>query len=126
MFAEYARDSVSRLVAKKMARDPFYGELDELTRIAISIGRMRLNPLQEVLQLWHTQNRRNFCLYLPLHYLQQEVPQDLLRQQMEKVNIEVVNKVGLDWRSIISHDRAHPMVQFVSGLGPKKAKKLLD
>jgi hypothetical protein len=48
-FVEYARDTVPKLAAKIMNKSNKYKNLDLLTRTAISLGRMRLNPLAETL-----------------------------------------------------------------------------
>ena len=42
------------------------------------------------------------------------------------MNIQVVNEVGIDLNLLIDHEHMHCMLQFVSGLGPRKAKRLIS
>jgi transcription elongation factor SPT6 len=37
-----------------------------------------------------------------------------------------VNDVGVDLNILVDHDHMHNMLQFISGLGPRKAKKLIQ
>ena len=37
----------------------------------------------------------------------------------------MVNKVGVDLNLVIDHDHMHCILQFLSGLGPRMAKRLL-
>lgn len=48
-FVEYARDTVPKLVSKILLKNELYKDFDVLTRTAISMGRMRLNPICETL-----------------------------------------------------------------------------
>lgn len=61
-FVEYASDTIPKLAAKIFDRQKKYKNLDQLTRIAISLGRMRLDPLTETLQLWDHKLNTNICL----------------------------------------------------------------
>jgi transcription elongation factor SPT6 len=45
---------------------------------------------------------------------------------LQKVIIETVNLVGLDLNEIKRNEHLQNQVQFVSGLGPKKAQHLLE
>lgn len=45
---------------------------------------------------------------------------------MEEVNIQAVNEIGIDLNLVVDHDHMHSMLQFVSGLGPRKSKNLID
>jgi hypothetical protein len=68
-FVEYASDTIPKLAAKILEKQKKYKTLDQLTRIAISLGRMRLDPLTETLQLWQNKINENVCLQIPLHHL---------------------------------------------------------
>lgn len=51
--------------------------------------------------------------------------QSKLADGLEEVNIRVVNKVGVDLNVVIDHEHMHCCLQFLSGLGPRMAKRLL-
>lgn len=42
------------------------------------------------------------------------------------MNIQVVNEVGVDLNHVFYHEHLHGLVQFISGLGPRKAKRLIE
>ena len=44
---------------------------------------------------------------------------------MEQINIQFVNKVGIDINLLVDHDHFQNQLQFLSGLGPRKAQKLI-
>jgi len=45
---------------------------------------------------------------------------------LQRVIIETVNLVGLDLNDIKKNDHLQNQVQFISGLGPKKAQHFLE
>ena len=48
-----------------------------------------------------------------------------LAEALEEVNIECVNEVGIDLNLVVDHEHLHGQVQFISGLGPRKARVLI-
>ena len=40
--------------------------------------------------------------------------------------MQCVNNVGVDLNLVIDHDHMHTLLSFISGLGPRKAKKLIQ
>jgi transcription elongation factor SPT6 len=63
-------------------------------------------------------------LTVPLHSLQSEAPQHMLLAAAERVLVEAVASTGLDLNSILSKSHLSSALQFVPGLGPRKAIKL--
>ena len=61
-----------------------------------------------------------------LHPLQKAVDQKKLRDNLEKVAIEVVNLVGIDVNMMKSHTHYQSQLQFICGLGPRKAFDFLE
>ena len=47
-------------------------------------------------------------------------------QELEKAAIEVTNQVGIDINKILRHEHLSHPFQFISGLGPRKAKSILE
>jgi len=50
----------------------------------------------------------------------------MLADALEEINIQVVNEVGIDINLVCEHEHMHSMLQFVSGLGQRKAKKIIS
>ena len=44
---------------------------------------------------------------------------------LEEVNIRIVNKIGVDLNLVLDHEHLQCVLQFISGLGPRMAKRLL-
>ena len=63
----------------------------------------------------------NQALNLNLHPLQKHVNQARLSDHLEEVNIKTVNNIGIDLNLLVEHDHWHNQLQFLSGLGPRKA-----
>lgn len=40
---------------------------------------------------------------------------------LEEINIKTVNRVGIDINLLVEHEHMHNQLQFLSGLGPRKA-----
>ena len=49
-----------------------------------------------------------------------------LAEGLEEVNIRAINEIGLDLNLVCEHEHMHAMLQFVSGFGPRKAKKFIS
>jgi len=58
--------------------------------------------------------------------MQKHVNQVRLQEGLEEVNIQVTNEVGVDLNHVLEHEHLHCLVQFISGLGPRKAKRLIE
>jgi transcription elongation factor SPT6 len=54
------------------------------------------------------------------------VNQVKLADALEEVNIQAVNDIGLDLNLVVDHEHMHSQLQFISGLGPRKSKNLID
>jgi len=108
---------------------------------AIALGRRMIDPLIEITGLCNPQNELRF---LPLHPQQKVVDKNVLNKQLERTFVNVVNSVGYAWTWCLScwklilhylfrvdinliglHPWMHSVLQFVSGLGPRKAQVLI-
>ena len=90
------------------------------------MARFEQDPLCEALNLWSPITAENQSLALNLDPMQKLVNQARLADGLEEVNIQVVNEIGIDLNLLIDHEHMHCMLQFVSGLGPRKAKRLIS
>jgi len=49
-----------------------------------------------------------------------------LTDTLEEINIKTVNNIGIDINMLVEHDHCHNQLQFLSGLGPRKAQKYIQ
>jgi transcription elongation factor SPT6 len=110
----------SRVAEKKMKN------FDLFLRQAISLGRLKQNPIAEILQIWHEDSSKNSCLSIALHPLMKMVNQNRLAEFMEMKAMEVSNNVGVDINLVYEHSHLRGPLSFISGLGPRKAAHILQ
>lgn len=89
---------------------------------AISLGRVVIDPMIEIC---HLCNRDDDILLLKLHPLQAEVPKPDMLWAIQVEIINRVNEVGVDINRCLEFPHTANTLQFVSGLGPRKAFHLL-
>ena len=92
---------------------------------AISLARFEQDPLIEVLNLWSPITAENQALALSLDPMQKLVNQAKLAEGLEEENIRAVNEVGVDLNLVFEHEHMRCCLQFLSGLGPRMAKRAL-
>jgi len=81
--------------------------------------------MNEVLNLWSPILKENQVLNLQLHPLQKQVNQVKLVESLEDINVQTVNEVGVDINLLVEHEHFHNQLQFLSGLGPRKALRYI-
>ena len=54
------------------------------------------------------------------------INQSKLQDALEDVSVICVNKVGIDLNLIINHEHMQVLLSFISGFGPRKAKKFIQ
>jgi transcription elongation factor SPT6 len=92
---------------------------------AICLARWEQDPMNEILNLWSPIMSENQALNIELHPLQKQINQARLLEKMEEVNIQTVNNIGIDINLLIDHEHMHNQLQFLSGLGPRKAQRYI-
>ena len=114
-------------------------------RLAVASGRYLQHPLRALAALWPLEgaavvgtssagptlapgmaSSSKQPLGLPLHPQQGGVPQGILLRALERVMVECAANCGVDINSLVRTPHAEPLLQFVPGLGPRKAKALLE
>lgn len=80
----------------------------------------------EILNLWSFVPSENQALSLQLHPMQKSISQAKLADALEEVNIRCVNMVGIDINLVIDHDHMTILLSFLSGVGPRRAKKFIQ
>lgn len=105
----------------KRAKQDFH-DFPELLRQAISLARRIQDPLVEFSQLC-TPDEEILCL--KYHPLQDQLPKEDLLEALNIEFINTTNEVGVDINRAIAHPHTAQLVQFICGLGPRKAAALL-
>ena len=70
-------------------------------------------------KLTHFIHQRNFVTF------QDQVPKEQLVKSLHQEFVTVVNEVGVDPNRLLEHPHTVSLLQFVCGLGPRKASSLL-
>jgi len=96
-------------------------------RQAVSLGRFVLDPITELTKRWAVDSKtgKNEMLSLPLHPNMADVDPNKLLAAFRKVLMDVTNEVGVLLNLSSHRDFMSGPTQFLSGLGPRKAKNLL-
>lgn len=67
----------------------------------------------------------NLLLSLNLHNFQKDISQIQLSSSLKNVIVRAVNHIGIDFYKVIDNENLQAPLQFVSGLGQRKANKLV-
>jgi transcription elongation factor SPT6 len=89
-----------------------------IVRRAVALGRFLQNPVTMVASLCGPTKE---ILSLKLHPMQNCLTNEELYEAIERVMVTVINQVGIDINLAASHDWIFGPLQFVAGLGPRKA-----
>lgn len=122
----YGDSTVPSLFAKTRRAEMEFKGCPLTIKEAVSIARFAQNPLAETLNLWSEKNQENALFYIPFHPLQNQITLARLRKEFERVVLEAVSAVGLDFNEAIRFDHLNASLQFICGLGPKKATHLIE
>ncbi|KAI8320157.1 hypothetical protein GQ54DRAFT_225732 [Martensiomyces pterosporus] len=116
----YGNDEVARLWwDSDMARTEF-PDLRKEERYCISVARTLQDPAIEYAALGKS------IIHLPLHPAQRDVDQDALFSVVQRALVNVVNKVGVDINELAVYPHKQAILQYVSGLGPRKAQGIIN
>ena len=91
--------------------------------MSISLARRMQEPLQEFATLASSPDDE--ILALRLHPLQSELSADVLKRHLEEEVVTRVNDMGVDVHYLQEHTHVQGMLQYVCGLGPRKAAAIL-
>lgn len=130
---EFVNPVLGKVFAKSERAEREFKEFTPLLRQAISMGRLILDPISELAGFWYqdeeaqrsdNSNSREI-LHLNLHPMQTMVSPAALLQSLERSFVRIVNYVGLDINKVVNRPHLQSTAQFICGLGPVKAKRLL-
>jgi transcription elongation factor SPT6 len=127
IWVTYGDITIPRIYANSPLADKELPDYDNVhLRTAISLARFKQNPISEMLALWHEEIHRNYCLSIPLHSMMRIVNQNKLAESLEYEAIRAVNSIGIDINKALEYKHHQALLQFISGLGPRKANSLMD
>ncbi len=90
---------------------------------AISAARLATSPLAEYSRLW---DEKNSIAFVPFHPFQSLVPRRMLLDHMERAFVHVTSRMGVEINHVFLHSHLAAPLRFVPGLGPRKAKHLMQ
>ena len=125
-FVMWGNLKVARIFAKSEVSLKRMKEYSELVKETVSMARYLQNPLAETLNLWNEELDKNFLLFISFQPLQSNLNKKLLKDKFETVILEIINKKGVDLDSCVRHPHLSNQLQFVCGLGPRKANKIIE
>ncbi|KAJ2789783.1 Transcription elongation factor spt6, partial [Coemansia helicoidea] len=115
----YASDETARLWWDSARAQAELSGLRREERYCVSVARALQDPAAEYAAMGQD------LLHLPLHPRQRDVDQRALLVVIERALINVINRVGVDVNLVARHAHKHPVLQYVSGLGPRKAHAII-
>ncbi|CAG8566784.1 20142_t:CDS:10, partial [Dentiscutata erythropus] len=93
-------------------------EYNEVVRYCISLARSLQNPIQEYAALEES------ITYIKCHSQQSLLPKEKELECLQRAFINIVNEIGVDINDAINSPYKSDLLQYVSGLGPRKVDAL--
>eukprot|EP01135_Chromosphaera_perkinsii_P004003 Nk52_evm16s266 gene=Nk52_evmTU16s266 len=100
-----------------------FPEYPHALRHAVSLARQFQDPLCEYATLCNTDDE---IMCLKLHRFQGKIEPNELKKAMDRAFMSAVCLTGIDATRVTEHKHCSSTVQFISGLGPRKAGALLQ
>ncbi|KAJ3290217.1 Transcription elongation factor spt6 [Borealophlyctis nickersoniae] len=117
-------DEVARLyMNSKRGIKEFPGEDNMLLRYCVSLARKAQEPTSEYARLV---NADGDIKHLRLHSQQHLLPEEKLNAAIERAFVNVVNFMGVDINQAVKHPHLSSTLQFVAGLGSRKAQHMIS
>ncbi|KAI9653923.1 MAG: Transcription elongation factor spt6 [Alyxoria varia] len=112
-------DEVARLYHKSERANVDHPGLHPLTRYCIALGKYLQNPLKEYTGLGRD------VLSITFHPDQHLIPQEKLLKYLDTAIVDIVNLVGVEINEVTKDSSVANLLQYVSGLGPRKAASMI-
>lgn len=111
----WVQDEVARLYQNSERAQIDHPDLAPLARYCVALGRYLQSPILEYAALGKD------IVSISFHPAQQLLGDDKLWKSIEAAMVEVVNLVGVDINEAVNKPYIGNLLQYVSGLGPRKA-----
>ncbi|XP_046966341.1 transcription elongation factor SPT6 [Vanessa cardui] len=119
---EIADNTISKIYSNSIKGRNDFREYPDTLRQAICQARLLQDPLMEISQLCGPDEE---ILCLRYHPLQDHITKEDLLEGIELEFVNRVNEVGVDVNEAVLTGRGMELLQFVCGLGPRKAQALI-
>lgn len=119
---EIVDNDLAKIYANSKKGNADFREYPDVLRQAISIARRLQDPLVEFSQLC-TSDEEILCLRF--HTLQDQLSKEELLEAIYLEFINRTNEVGIDINLVVQNSLTQNLVQFISGLGPRKGAALI-
>ncbi|XP_045447974.1 transcription elongation factor SPT6 [Melitaea cinxia] len=119
---EIADNTISKIYSNSIKGRNDFREYPDTLRQAICQARLLQDPLMEISQLCGPDEE---ILCLRYHPLQDHIAKEDLLDGIELEFVNRVNEVGVDVNEAVLTGRGTELLQFVCGLGPRKAQALI-
>lgn len=113
-------DEVARLYHTSDRATTEHPTLAPLTRYCVGLAKYMQSPLKEYASLGKDIVSIHFSAHQGL------IPQDKLLRHLEMAMIEMVNLVGVEINEAVNDSQTANLLQYISGLGPRKAAQMLQ
>lgn len=120
---EFIDPEIARIYKNSYRAKMEFRDSNPLLPYVVSLGRVRLDPLSEMAGLCA---KNADMLSLSLHPLQDRVSQRLLIRGLRRVLIDLTAHVGVNINLMATMKHLSGPLQFACGLGPRKAKYILQ
>lgn len=120
---EIGDDNPAKIYMKSSRAKKEYPLIPPLMWYCISLARTVQDSLIEYASLCNPDNEISL---LKLDPLQGMVPEALMNQRFERAFINAVSHIGVDINKAIQYPQYSNTLQFVSGLGPRKAANIIS
>ncbi|CAG8779175.1 15188_t:CDS:2, partial [Acaulospora morrowiae] len=112
-------DDVAKLYMLSQRGKREFPEYNDVVRYCISLARMLQCPISEYAAL---EDKIASIVYNPLQKL---LPREKLLECLHRAFINIVNEIGVSINDVIHTHNKLDLLQYVSGLGPRKAEVLV-
>ncbi|KAI0780912.1 transcription elongation factor Spt6 [Trametes elegans] len=116
----YVHDDVARIYQHSPRANEEFSALTAIGKYCIGLARYVQSPLNEYAALGSDITAITFE-----DEYQQLLPKEKLLSALERVLVDVVNKVGVDINRAVTDSYYQHLLRFVCGLGPRKAQVLV-
>ncbi|KAI0374913.1 transcription elongation factor Spt6 [Pilatotrama ljubarskyi] len=116
----YVHDEVARIYQHSQRAQEEFSALTPIGKYCIGLARYVQSPLNEYAALGS-----DITVVTFEDECQQLIPKEKLLAALERVLVDVVNKVGVDINRAVTDSYYQHLLRFVCGLGPRKAQVLV-
>lgn len=116
-------DDVARVFMNSKEGQKFYPDMHPMVRYLVSLARKVQDPIMEYSRLMNVEDDFK---HLHLHPLQKLLPEDKLKRAMTRSFMTVIARCGIDINLCLDNEELRSALQFVSGLGPRKASAIIS